>query len=87
MSQKLASFIASLGASPVAVSAYKADPEGEMETAGLAEHEKDALRDGNWHAVCELLPDTGGRHRPVSGPEEEDDPPTRTGEVRVEGAG
>jgi len=75
MSQKLASFIASLGTSPAAVRAYKADPEAEMEKAGLAHHEKEALRDGNWHAVCELLPDSGDRHRPVGGGDEEDPPP------------
>lgn len=79
MSQKLASFIASLGTSPAAVSAYKADPEAEMEKAGLADHEKDALRDGNWSAVCELLPDTEGGHRPVGGGDETDTPPGKVG--------
>lgn len=79
MSQKLASFIASLGTSPAAVSAYKADPEAEMEKAGLAEHEKNALRDGHWHAVCELLPDTEGGHRPVGGSDEDETPPEKAG--------
>jgi hypothetical protein len=79
MSQRLASFIASLGTSPAAVSAYKADPETEMEKAGLVEHEKNALRDGNWHAVSELLPDTDRGDRPVGGQEELDEPPPKTG--------
>lgn len=79
MSQKLASFIASLGSSPEAVRAYKADPEAEMGKAGLHDHEKEALRDGNWRAICELLPDSGDRHRPLGGGEEEEDPPNRPG--------
>lgn len=81
MSQKLASFIASLGTSPEAVRAYKADPEAEMKRAGLEGHEKNALRDGNWHAICELLPDSRDFPRPVGGGDEDDDPSDQPGGV------
>jgi hypothetical protein len=58
---RFAHFIAVLALNPDELKRYKKDPEKAMEEAGLSDEEKEVLRTGDFHVICEFLGDGGPR--------------------------